>query len=65
MRVSPIITKQIFFVVVAGIGCDGRATTFLLGSANADAQNARAKIPVTIRTDQPHMRLSLVLFPMP
>jgi len=37
----------------------------LLGSANADAQNARAKIPVTIRTDQPHTRLSLVPFPMP
>src|SRR5262245_21431038 len=37
----------------------------LLSPANADAQNARAKIPTADRTDQPHMRLSLVPFPMP
>jgi hypothetical protein len=47
------------------ICCFDATTTFLFGSANADAQNARANTPLAHRADQPQRRLNLLLVFMP
>lgn len=58
----PVTTRHMTFLPDFVTGCcdAGSAPTLLFGSAIADAQNASASTAHAHRTDQPHLRLSLV-----
>jgi len=65
MREPAVITRQIFFVLAGTACCVGSTTLFLPSPAKADAQSASVKAPIAHRTDQPHLRLTLISFSMP